>query len=161
MWKCYLNRSSWRFVISTGQSKPASLIACSVLPSGISRSTLSTKTISSVSWICWIDRWTWILVPWCVTSNLVRVIHSLLGQEERWSCVCRLVRCLFEFTLLQLYRILDVHLVLYSCARGQGWLNRTERTIFHWSINRDLKRVISITRHRVAIRFESVFYIIL
>jgi hypothetical protein len=82
-----------------------------------------------------------------VTSNLVRAIHSSLGQVERWSCVYRLVRCLFEFALLQLYRILDVHLVLYSCVRGQGRLNRTERTIFHWSINRDLKRVISITRH--------------
>jgi hypothetical protein len=61
--------------------------------------------------------------------------------------VYRPVRCLFEFTLLQMYCILDVHLLLYSCARGQGRLNRTERTILHWSINRDLDRVIHITRH--------------
>jgi hypothetical protein len=63
--------------------------------------------------------------------------------------VYRPVRCLFEFALLQMYRILDVHLLLYSCARGQGRLNRTERAIFHWSINRDLDRVIHITRHNV------------
>jgi hypothetical protein len=61
--------------------------------------------------------------------------------------VYRPVRCLFEFALLQMYPIIDVHLVLYSSARGQGRLNRTERTIFDWSINRDLKRVIHITRH--------------
>jgi hypothetical protein len=76
--------------------------------------------------------------------------YSLLGQEERWSYVHRPVRCLFEFALRQMYRILDVHLVLYSCARGQGRLNRTERTISHWSINRDLDRVIHITRHNDA-----------
>jgi hypothetical protein len=61
--------------------------------------------------------------------------------------VYRPVRCLFEFALLQMCRILDVHLLLYLCAGGQGQLKRTERTIFHWSINRDLKRVIHITRH--------------
>jgi hypothetical protein len=48
-----------------------------------------------------------------------------------------------------MYRILDVHLLLYWCARSQGRLNRTERTIFHWSINRDLDRVIHITQHNV------------
>jgi hypothetical protein len=73
--------------------------------------------------------------------------YWLLGQEERWSYVYRPVRCLFEFVLLQMCRILDVHLLLNWCARGQGRLNRTERTIFHWSINRDLDRVIHITRH--------------
>jgi hypothetical protein len=67
--------------------------------------------------------------------------------------VYRPVRYLFEFALLQMYRILDVHVLLYSCARGQGRLNRIERTIFHWSINRDLKRVIHITRHSWHSRF--------
>jgi hypothetical protein len=43
--------------------------------------------------------------------------------------------------------ILDVHLLLYWCARSQGRLNRTERTIFHWSINRDLDRVLHKIRH--------------
>jgi hypothetical protein len=61
--------------------------------------------------------------------------------------VYRPVQCLFEFSLLQMSRIVDVHLLLYSCARGQGRLNRIERSIFHWSINRDLDRVIHITRH--------------
>jgi hypothetical protein len=61
--------------------------------------------------------------------------------------VYRPVRFLFEFALLQMSRILDVHLLLYACARAQGRLERTERTIFHWSINRDIKRVIHITRH--------------
>jgi hypothetical protein len=72
--------------------------------------------------------------------------------------VYRPVRCLFEFALLQMYRILDVHLLLYSCAPGQGRLNRTERTISHWSINRDLKRVIHITRHNHA--FDSLVIIV-
>jgi hypothetical protein len=61
--------------------------------------------------------------------------------------VYRPVQCLFEFTFLQMSRTLDVHLLLYSCARGQGRLNRTARTTVHWSINRDLDRVMHITRH--------------
>jgi hypothetical protein len=58
--------------------------------------------------------------------------------------------------------ILDVHLRLYWCARGQGRLNRTERTIFHWSINRDLERVIHITRHSCVqvIRFPKYIHYI-
>jgi hypothetical protein len=42
--------------------------------------------------------------------------YSLLRQEERCSCLYHHVRCLFEFVLLQVYRILDVHLVfLFVC----------------------------------------------
>jgi hypothetical protein len=73
--------------------------------------------------------------------------------------VYRPVRCLFEFALLQMYRIFDVHLLLYSCAAGQGRLNGTERTIFHWSINHDLKRVIHITRHNCRQRFCNTKFI--
>jgi hypothetical protein len=75
--------------------------------------------------------------------------YSLLGQEERWSYVYRPVRCLFEFALLQMYRILDVHLLLYSYARGLSRLNKIERTIVQWSIDRDLKRVIHINRYNI------------
>jgi hypothetical protein len=46
--------------------------------------------------------------------------YSLLGQEERWSCVYRRVRFVFEFALLQMYRILDVHFALHSLGTSSG-----------------------------------------
>jgi hypothetical protein len=55
-----------------------------------------------------------------------------------------------------MHRILGVQLVLYSCARGQGQLNRKERTISHWSINRDLKRVIHIGTIRTSILITNM-----
>jgi hypothetical protein len=67
--------------------------------------------------------------------------------------VYRPVRCLFEFALLQMSRILDVRLLLYSCARGQGRLNRTERTIFYCSVSRDIDRMMHISRHTSFVLF--------
>jgi hypothetical protein len=50
----------------------------------------------------------------------------------------RQVRYLFELVLLQTYRILDTHLLLYSCASGQTWSNRTKWKIYHRLIGHDL-----------------------
>jgi hypothetical protein len=103
----------------------------------------------------WASRLTVLLMEMFIGTHICNEqfssCYTLLGEEERWSCVYRSVRCLFEFALVQMYRILDVHLLLNSCARGRGRLNRTERIIFHWSISRELKGVIHITWHNMKI----------
>jgi hypothetical protein len=102
-----------------------------------------------IQWVIHHFLWTEVALIFAIwTRNFVSDINrSNKGRNAR--AYNRSVRCLFDFTRLSAFRILDVHIMLYlySYASGHWRLNRAEWTIPHWPMNHDLSRGIHITRH--------------
>jgi hypothetical protein len=92
-----------------------------------------------------------------VTSNLLRAIHCSDKRRGDRMFTVRYDVCSNSPFSKCIVSLMCTFLSC-SCARGQGRLNRTERTISHCSINRDLKRVIHNTRHNQLIHSASVAY---
>jgi hypothetical protein len=110
--------------------------------------------------------------PWSSERNKTRLVlqywwhlcneqfgscYSLLGQEERWSYVYCPVQCLFEFALLQMWRILDVHAVkvYWTEQNAQYFIGQSIVTSTEWYTS-----LGKISHHRFLSVFRHLFHLL-